>query len=251
MNKTPLISVITPVYNAEKYIFETMDSVINQTFENFEYILIDDCSPDNSAEIIKQFQKQDSRIKYIKLEENSGAAVARNTGIENAQGRYVAFIDSDDKWYPAKLEEQLRYMETENKAFTYTKFELINDDGSLKKEAAQIPEKFDYSGLLKNTAIACSTVMIDTDVIKDIKMPLVRKGQDTATWLKILRNHDYAYLVDKTLNQYRSVEGSLSSNKVQALKRTWNTYRNIEKLPLPKACYYFTAYVFNAIKRRV
>lgn len=251
MDKKPLISVITPVYNAEKYILQTVDSVMNQTFENFEHLLIDDRSPDNSAEIIKEYQKRDNRIQYIKLEENSGAAVARNTGIENARGRYVAFVDSDDKWYPAKLEKQLKYMEEENKAFTYTKFELINDDGTLKKEAAQIPEKFDYSGLLKNTAIACSTVMIDTSVIKDIKMPLVRKGQDTATWLKILRNHDYAYLVDETLNQYRSVEGSLSSNKIQALKRTWNTYRNIEKLPLPKACYYFAAYCFNAVMRRV
>jgi len=251
MGNKPLISVITPVYNAERYILETMDSVLNQTFTDFEYLLIDDFSPDNSAEIIKEYQKRDSRIKYIKLNENSGAAVARNTGIEHAQGRYVAFIDSDDKWYPTKLEKQLKYMEEENKAFTYTKFELINDDGSLKKEAAQIPEKFNYSALLKNTAIACSTVMLDTSIITDVKMPLVRKGQDTATWLKILRTHDYAYLVDETLNQYRSVEGSLSSNKIQALKRTWNTYRNIEKLPLPKACYYFTAYCFNAVKRRV
>lgn len=251
MDKKPLISVITPVYNAEKYILQTMDSVMNQTVKNFEYLLVDDCSPDNSAEIVKEYQKRDSRIQYIKLEENSGAAVARNTGIENARGRYIAFIDSDDKWYPTKLEKQLKYMEEENKAFTYTKFELINDNGTLKKEATQIPEKFDYSGLLKNTAIACSTVMIDTNVIKDVKMPLVRKGQDTATWLKILRNHDYAYLVDETLNQYRSVEGSLSSNKVQALKRTWNTYRNIEKLPLLKACYYFVVYCFNAVMRRV
>jgi len=251
MENKPLISVITPVYNAEKYILETMDSVLNQTLTDFEYILIDDQSPDRSAEIIKEYQKRDPRIKYIQLDDNSGAAVARNTGIEHAKGRFIAFVDSDDKWYPTKLEKQVSYMKTENKAFTYTKFELINDDGSLKKEAVDIPDKFDYSGLLKNTAIACSTVMLDTSVIKDIKMPLVRKGQDTATWLKILRNHDYAYLVDETLNQYRSVEGSLSSNKIQALKRTWNTYRNIEKLPLPKACYYFTAYCFNAVKRRV
>ena len=244
------VSIITPVYNAEKFIKETIESVLKQSYEDFEYLLIDDCSTDNSAEIVKSYAKKDSRIKYIKLPENSGAAVARNTGLKHAQGRYIAFIDSDDVWYPEKLEKQLAFMQEKNEAFTYTKYEHITEDGQVQS-APDFPKRLNYSGLLKNTAIACSTVVIDRQVIGDFRMPLVRKGQDTATWLKILKNHDYAYLVDEILNQYRGREGSLSSDKVSALKRTWNTYRNIEKLPLPKAVYYFGFYVWNAVKRRI
>lgn len=250
MTSKPEVSVITPVYNAEDFLSETIESVLNQTYESFEYLLVDDCSTDNSASLIKEFAKKDSRIKYIKLPENSGAAVARNTGLEEAKGRFIAFVDSDDKWYPEKLERQLDFMVTNDKPFTYTNYEHISEEGEILS-SPKLPEKLDYSGLLKNTAIACSTVVIDRKVIGDFRMPLVRKGQDTATWLKILRNHDYAYLVDDVLNQYRGREGSLSSNKLSALKRTWNTYRNLEKLPLHKALYYFVFYVGNAVKRRL
>lgn len=249
MNK-PNVSVITPVYNAEKFLKETIDSVLKQSYKDFEYLLIDDCSTDNSPEIVKAYAEKDSRVKYIKLQENSGAAVARNTGLEHAQGRYIAFVDSDDLWYPEKLEKQLTFMQENNEAFTYTKYEHITEDGEIQS-APDFPERLNYSGLLKNTAIACSTVVIDREVIGDFRMPLVRKGQDTATWLKILRDHDYAYLVDEILNQYRGREGSLSSNKIDALKRTWNTYRNLENLLLPKALYYFTFYIWNAVKRRL
>lgn len=244
------VTVITPVYNAEEFLRETIESVLNQTYKDFEYLLIDDCSTDSSASIIKKYREHDSRIKYMKLEENSGAAVARNKGLENAEGRYIAFVDSDDKWYPKKLEKQLTFMQINKRAFTYTKYERISEAGEFLG-APEFPEKLNYSGLLKNTAIACSTVVIDKSVIGDFRMPLVRKGQDTATWLNILKKHDYAYLVDEVLNQYRSREGSLSSDKFGALKRTWNTYRNLEQLPLYKALYYFMFYAWNAIKRRL
>lgn len=246
----PQVSVVTPVYNAEEFLGETIESVLNQKYESFEYLLIDDCSTDNSAQLIKKYVDNDSRIKYIKLAENSGAAVARNTGLENAEGRYIAFIDSDDVWYPEKLAKQVHFMNRNNEGFTYTKYEHMTEDGEVQG-TPNFPDRLSYSGLLKNTAIACSTVVIDRQVIGDFRMPLVRKGQDTATWLKILRNHDYAYLVDEVLNRYRGREGSLSDNKMSALKRTWNTYRNIEKLPLHKAVYYFSFYVWNAVKRRL
>lgn len=245
-----LVSIITPVYKAEQYLSETIQSVLNQTYKKFEYVLIDDCSPDSSAKIIKEFNKKDDRIRYVKLDENSGAAVARNKGLECANGRFIAFLDSDDKWDPTKLEKQLYFMKEAKIGFSYTKFDLIHQDGTVKKNNVQLPKKLNYTGLLKNTAIACSTVIIDKKIIGDFRMPLVRKGQDTATWLKILRDHDYAFLLDEVLNQYRSVPSSLSSNKIQALKRTWNTYRNLEKLPLIKAVYYFCWYMINAVLRR-
>lgn len=245
-----LVSIITPVYNAESFLFETINAVVNQTYQNWELILVDDCSTDNSEELIKKLSEDESRIKYIKLLENSGAAVARNTGIANAVGRYIAFLDSDDLWVENKLETQIKFMTDLSVGFTYTNFRLISENGEVIKERINLPEKLNYTGLLKNTAIACSSVIIDRDLIGDFRMPNVRKGQDTATWLMLLRNHDYAYLVDQVLGSYRQVQNSISSDKLGALKRTWNTYRNIEKLPLIKASYYFIFYVVNAILRR-
>ncbi|AMB93698.1 glycosyltransferase family 2 protein [Aerococcus sanguinicola] len=247
-----LVSIVTPVYKAEKYLAHTIESVQAQDYDNWEMLLVDDCSPDQSAEIIKTYQAQDDRIKYHKLEENSGAAVARNWGLEAAQGRYIAFVDSDDYWTPDKLSKQLAFMDREAYGFTYTNFAQVNEAGEVLKERADLPHKLDYDGLLKNTAIACSTVMIDRQLVGDFRMPLVRKGQDTATWLMLMRERGcQAYLLDEVLNHYRQVPGSISSNRLGALKRTWHTYRELEGLPLWKASYVFACYVFNAIKRRI
>lgn len=245
-----LVSIITPVYNAERFINETVQSIIEQKYENFELLLIDDYSTDHSLAIMNSFAEVDSRIKVLQTPFNSGAAVARNVGLENARGQYVAFVDSDDKWKKNKLKEQIEAMKKNNYNFTYTNFEIVSETNELIKEKVDLPEKLDYRALLKNTAIACSTVVIDRSVFGDFKMPVVRKGQDTATWLMLLRDGETAHLVNKVLGSYRIVKGSISSNKLQALKRTWNTYRNLEKLPLHLAIYYFISYSWNAFKRR-
>lgn len=247
----PLVSIITPVYNAEQFLSETIKSIKCQTYSNWELLLVDDCSKDNSAKIIKQFAKSDDRIKYIKLEKNSGASVSRNTGISNAKGRFVAFIDSDDLWEPQKLEVQIKYMIKEKVGFTFTSYRYMKENGDKTNKVAKAPSKINYDGLLKNTIIGCSTVAVDRNIIGDFKMPLVRRGQDTATWLKILRNEKYAYGIEQDLVNYRLVGDSLSSNKVKALRRTWNTYRNVEKLNIFKTSYVFCFYVFNAIKKRI
>lgn len=246
-----LVSIITPVYNAAPFIEKTIKSVLEQTYANIEHILVDDCSSDSSEEIIKKMIADDDRIKYIKLSENSGAAVARNTGLDKAKGQYIAFIDSDDVWKKEKLERQIAFMQENKYAFTYTNFEMVSEQGDILSSSVPLPNKLDYKGLLKNTAIACSTVVIDRFVIGEFRMPLVRKGQDTATWLQILKKYDYAYAFNEVLGQYRQVEGSISSDRLGALKRTWNTYYNIEKLAFPKAVYYFSFYVFNAVRRRL
>lgn len=246
-----LVSIITPVYNAERFIEETIKSVQAQTYTNWEMILVDDLSSDNSESIIKKFQKQDDRIKYIKLKENSGAAVARNTAIENARGRYIAFLDSDDLWKYNKLEKQIDFMKSNNYGFTFTSYELMNEDGCNLNKIVKVPNKINYDGLLKNTIIGCLTVVIDRKLVGDFRMPLLRKGQDTATWLKILKSYEYAYSLKENLANYRLVEGSISSNKIGALKRTWNTYRKVEKLSLIKSIYVFGHYTINAIKKRV
>lgn len=247
----PLVSIITPVYNAERFLSDTIKSVQNQTYKNLEILLIDDCSKDNSAQIIKEFQKYDNRIKYIKLKKNSGASVSRNEGIRNAKGRFIAFVDSDDIWKPEKLEIQIKYMLKENLGFTFTSYRYMKENGELTNKIAKAPSKINYNGLLKNTIIGCSTVVIDKDIVDYFEMPLVRRGQDTATWLQILRKEKYAYGIEQDLVNYRLVGESLSSNKIIALKRTWNTYRNVEKLGLLKSSYVFCFYVFNAIKKRI
>lgn len=246
-----LVSIVTPVYNAEKFISETIDSIQKQTYKDWELILVDDCSSDSSYDIISEYMKNDKRIRYIKLEKNSGAAVSRNTGIKNAKGRFIAFVDSDDIWLPKKLEKQIKYMLDKKLSFTFTSYRYMKEDGTKTNKVAKAPEKINYNGLLKNTIIGCSTVVLDRKIIGDFLMPLVKKGQDTATWLMILRSQEYAYGIEEVLVDYRLVGNSLSSNKVKALKRTWNTYRNIEKLNIFKSTYVFCFYVFNAIKKRL
>ena len=247
-----LISIVTPVYNAERFIAETIKSVQAQEYTNWELLLVNDQSTDNSQFIIEEFAIEDNRIKVINLAENSGAAVARNTGIAASKGQYIAFVDSDDAWDSDKLIRQIAFMQKGGIAFTYTDFRLVDEQGNVLKEKANVPLSLDYTGLLKNTAIACSTVMIDREQIGDFRMPLVRKGQDTATWLQIMRETGIkAYGITLPLNSYRQVAGSISSDRIGALKRTWNTYYNLEKLPLPKASYYFASYVMNAILRRL
>lgn len=246
-----LVSIITPVYNAERFIEKTIKSVQAQTYTNWEMILVDDLSCDNSQTIIKRIQEKDSRIKYIKLKENSGAAVARNTAIEEAKGRYIAFLDSDDLWKSNKLEKQIDFMKSNNYGFTFTSYELISEDGTKLNKVVNVPDKINYDGLLKNTIIGCLSVIIDRKLVGDFRMPLIRKGQDTATWLKILKNYKYAYGINENLADYRLVQGSISSDKIGALKRTWNTYRNVENLGLIKSCYVFSCYIVNAVKKRM
>lgn len=247
----PLVSIITPVYNAERFLEDTIKSVEKQSYKNWELILVDDCSKDSSSEIIEKFRSYDDRIKYIKLEKNSGAAVSRNTGIKNANGRFIAFVDSDDLWEETKLEKQIEYMLKENIGFSFTSYRYMRENGEKTNKVAKAPSKIDYEGLLKNTIIGCSTVVLDRKIIGDFEMPLVKRGQDTATWLKILRTEKYAYGIEEALVNYRIVGNSLSSNKIKALKRTWNTYRNVEELGLFKSMYVFCFYVFNAIKKRL
>lgn len=249
-----LVSIITPVYNAEKFIGETIASVINQTYTEWEMILVDDCSTDKSAEIVKSFSEIDSRIKYHKLEINSGAAVSRNTALDMAKGRYIAFLDSDDLWEKNKLSLQLDFMKKNNIEFSFTDYSLITEDGesyNTLNKAITVPKEIDYNFLLKNTIILCSSVIIDRSIVGDFRMTLIRAGQDTATWLSILKNGFKAYGLNENLAKYRQVKGSISSNKIKAIKRTWNLYRNVERLSLHKTIYYFSNYAFNAIKKRV
>lgn len=248
-----MVSIITPVYNSEKLIGKTIECVLNQTYQNWEMLLVDDCSTDKSASIIKKYSKKDSRIKYIKLKENSGAAKARNKALEESKGRFIAYLDADDLWKPQKLEKQIEFMKKNKYGFTCTDYEKIDEDGKSLNKIVKIPNKVNYNLFLRNTIIQTVGVMIDTKITGKelLVMPNIRRRQDAATWCQLLKNGFDCYEVPENLSYYRVVSNSLSSNKLKAVKGTWNLYRNIEKLSLLKSCYCFIGYAFNAVKKRI
>jgi len=248
IKKRPLVSIITPLYNSAEFVEDTLNSVLMQTSINWEMILVDDVSSDNSIEIIQSFINQDSRIKLIKLEANSGAAVARNVGIEAAQGRYIAFLDSDDLWAPDKLEKQLAFMGANNYPFTYAAYEKIDEHGVVFGHVG-VPERVAYSDMLKVCSIGCLTAIYDTEYFGKVFMPLILKRQDFGLWLKLLKHVDYAYGMDGFLGRYRVHAGSISANKINVAQYTWRLYRDVEHLHLIKAMYYFTHYAVRSLLR--
>lgn len=253
MKKEELVSIITPVYNCEKLIEETIKCVIDQTYANWELLLVDDCSLDKSANIIKQYTKKDKRIKYFKLDQNSGAAVARNKALEESKGRFIAYLDADDLWKPEKLEKQVNFMLKNNCAFTCTDYEKIMEDGKSLNKIVKIPKRVDYNLFLRNTIIQTVGVMVDTEITGKelLKMPNIRRRQDAATWCQLLKAGYDCYEVPENLSYYRVVSNSLSSNKLKAIRGTWKLYRDIEKLSLIKSCCCFIGYAFNAVKKRI
>lgn len=247
------VSIITPVYNCEKFLSETIECVLNQTYEDWEMILVDDCTPDHSADIAKKYSKKDKRIKYVKLEENSGAAVARNKGLSIAEGRFIAYLDADDLWKKDKLEKQVQFMVNHDYAFTCTDYEKIDELGQSLNKVICIPNKVNYNLFLRNTIIQTVGVMVDTKKTGKelLVMPNIRRRQDAATWCQLLKAGFDCYEVPENLSYYRVVTNSLSSNKLKAVKMNWYWYRKIEKLPLWKTCYCFCGYAFNAVKKRI
>lgn len=251
--KNDLVSIICPVYNAEKFLEDTINTVLNQTYSNWELLLINDCSSDKSGSIISSYVKKDKRIKLINNDVNSKAAISRNNGIKEANGKFICFIDADDLWDKYKIEKQVDFMYKEKCAFSFTGYEFANEKGIPNGKKVYVPDRINYKHALKNTTIWTSTVMFDMEKLTkdDIYMPNVPRGQDTATWWKVLKKIDYAFGLNEILSYYRRSEGTLSSNKFIALKRTWNLYRNVEHLGFFQSAYYFCIYCFNAIKRRI
>lgn len=252
--KDRLVSIIVPVYNVEKYIAETMACVRNQTYTDWELLLVEDCSTDKTVQVIEDYLQRtgDARIQLIRQPVNSGAAKARNTGLDRAKGRYIAYLDSDDLWEPEKLERQLAFMKKKNAAFCFTGYEFADENGQGLGKVVRVPETLNYKQALKNTTIFTTTVMFDTDKISKelLDMPLV-KSEDTALWWKVLRNGYVAYGLDENLVRYRRAGKSLSSNKLEAIRRIWHLYRKVERLNLFQSLYNFCFWAVRAVVRRV
>ena len=243
---THLVSIITPSYNSAKYVVQTIESVLAQTYQNWEMIIVDDCSTDDSIDVIQSFVKKDNRIKLYQLGKNSGAAVARNKAIELAQGSFIAFLDSDDLWTSDKLEKQIEFMQKNNLILSYTGYEIMDEFGNKTGEFVP-PTKLSYKDLLKTCSIGCLTAIYNADILGKVYMPVVRKRQDYALWLKILRQGYMAYGMTEILARYRIHSSSISANKINAAQYQWKIYRECEKLNLIKSCYYFIQYAVHGV----
>ena len=243
-----LISIITPSYKSEKFISQTIESVLSQTYKNWEMIIVDDCSPDNSYEIIEDYVKKDNRIKLIKLEKNSGPAVARNTAIKESRGRYIAFLDADDLWIPEKLEKQINFMKENDLSFTYSAYDLIGEEDNNLGEFIP-PVEVSYNSILKTNPIGCLTAIYDIKKLGKVYMPNILKRQDYGLWLKILKQIDSTKGMKEKLAIYRIRKNSVSSNKLKAASYQWKIYREVEKLNIFKSFYYFINYIYYGLKK--
>ena len=191
LKNEPLVSIITPLYNCEKYIEETIQSVINQTYKNWEMIIVDDCSKDKGVEIVEKYQKLDSRIKLYRNEKNQGVSYTRNRAIGLSKGKYIAFLDSDDLWKKEKLEKQISFMEENNIVLSYTGYEKINSDGSLRGKI-KVPKKLDYNELLKNCLIGFLTAVYRKEDLKGFRF-IKSKAEDYIFWLKYFKKNKNSF----------------------------------------------------------
>jgi len=250
----PQISIVVPVYNAEKYIEKTVEMVRRQTFTDWELILVEDCSKDNSAHVLRTLERelQDSRIRVIYKMQNEGAANARNTGVDAACGRYLAFLDADDIWIENKLAAELDFMQKKGAAFVFTAYEFGDENAVGTGKIVKVPGTLTYKKALSRTVIFTSTTLFDLSVIGKelVKMPNV-PSEDSATWWKILRAGYTAYGYPEVTTIYRRPPKSLSSNKAKAIYRIWYLYRKVEKLPLVTSVFCFMGWAFRTTLRRL
>lgn len=247
-----MISIVVPVHNAEKFLEETIKSVMAQTYTDWELLLVDDCSKDASKTIASGYEAMDKRIRLIALEENVGAAKARNVGIKESKGAYLAFLDADDIWVKEKLERELKFMKEKQAAFVFSGYEFADEQAVGTGKIVKVPETINYKQALKNTTIFTSTVLFDRSKIdKELLLMPDVKSEDTATWWQILKTGIEAYGLNENLVLYRRSANTLSSNKFEAIKRIWYLYRKVEKLNIFSSCYNFIGYAVRAVLRRV
>lgn len=240
-----LVSIITPTYNSEQHVEETLNSILNQSYSDWELLITDDKSTDNTWDILKRYSRLDKRIQVFQLDRNSGPGIARNNSIKAATGRYIAFCDSDDLWMPNKLETQIRFMEENKVHFSYGPYKVKNDQGI--KGIFYPPSRLNYRDLLKTCSIGCLTAVYDTSYLGKMYMPEIRKRQDYGLWLSILKKNDYAasYLDVEAI--YRVQNKSVSSNKIKAAQYQWKIYREIEKIGIIRSIYFMLHYAINGI----
>ena len=249
MNK--LVSIIMPAYNCADYIVESIRSVQSQTYRNWELIIADDKSTDGTVDIVRVMAEDNNRIRLLETDRNLGPAAARNRAMDVANGNYIAFLDSDDVWYPDKLQKQLDFMEANGYSFTYTAYKKINERSEYMGIVISAPGSVNYSSMLyRGDPIGNSTVIYDADKLGKFLVPDIKRRNDFALWLKIMHDCDRAYGLDEVLASYRIRSGSVSSaRRGELLKYHWELYRNIEELSLVKSSAAIVTLIFSKIAR--
>ncbi|PJB81023.1 MAG: glycosyl transferase [Acidobacteria bacterium CG_4_9_14_3_um_filter_49_7] len=246
----PAVSVIMPVYNSEKFLEESADSVLSQQYDSLELILIDDGSTDTSRDIIRKLAAKDQRVKPLFLHSNLGSAGARNEGIKRAEGHYIAFLDSDDIWLPEKLAIQLPFMEKLGTPVSFTAYRKI-DSAGVPGSKVRVPEEVDYLHLLKTNSIGMLTAVFDKEMVGARLLPEIRLQHDYALWLQILRDGHVARGLNRVLAHHRIHGNSISRNKADAARYQWRVYRELEELGRIKSAWYFAHYaVYGLLKHR-
>jgi teichuronic acid biosynthesis glycosyltransferase TuaG len=246
--ESKMVSIVMPAYNSEKYIREAITSVIQQTYSDWELIVVDDGSKDNTVEIIEDFSKKDSRVKLHRNEKNLGVSATRNKGISLAVGEWIAFLDSDDMWDQTKLEKQINFAKDKDANFLFTGSAFINEKSESYSGIFNVPEQVSYKELLKQNVISCSSVLIKKHFLDTVKMEKDEIHEDYGAWLRILKKEKFAYGINESLLIYRISSGTKSSNKFKSLKMTYKTYRFVGISPL-KASYYWCWYVVKSLRK--
>ncbi|PLW82080.1 glycosyl transferase family 2 [Kineobactrum sediminis] len=252
MDKFGLVSIITPTYNSSRFIKSTYESIVKQSYKNWEWLVTDDCSTDDTMSILSQLSAEDSRVRVFSLNINSGAAIARNNSLDHVRGDFAAFLDSDDLWLPGKLVRQLSFM-GDTIDFSFTAYEQANVQGhptGLKIDSKN-KGSFNFQDMLKKRAtLGCSTVILKSDLVSSLRMRDIRTGQDYAFWLDLLKMGHRAHLLPDVLTHYRIVPNSISRNKLKKAKRQWFIYRRVHNIPFPISVFYFINYAWRAVLKR-
>ncbi len=248
-----LVSIVTPVFNSERFLRDTIQSVQSQSYGDWELLLIDDASTDGSVAVIQTAQNEDTRIKLLQNERNMGAGYSRNQGIKAATGEYVAFLDADDLWAADKLKKHVAFAEANSRAFTFTAYEFANTKGEPTGRCVSAPPSVTYQSMITNPIAWTSTIMIDLRQVEKglIYMPDIKRGQDLVAWLNVLRHTNEGYGLNEVLSYYRRSSDSLSANKLKAMKRTWHIYRHELKINQAKSVVYMATWAFNATRKRI
>lgn len=242
----PLVSIIMPTYNCEKYISESIESVISQTYNNWELLIVDDNSNDNTSKIVESFADKDDRIKYKRIDFNQGPATTRNIAIKMSSGDFTAFLDSDDIWMPDKLDKQISFMLSNGYNFSCTAYERVNDSFLNTGSIIYPYKKADYNRVLyRGDPIGNSTAIYNNSVLGKFTVPEIKKRNDFALWLKILKKEPYVYGMQDCLARYRVRTDSISHNKMKLIKYHWILYKKIEKLSVIKTSVAIATLFYN------
>ena len=245
----PLVSVVMPAYNAENYIACAVESVLAQSMGDLELIVLDDGSSDNTAEIVAQIAMRDNRVRLCPNEHNMGTARTRNRGLDLCRGMYAAFLDSDDIWYPKKLEKQLHCMQQTGADLSYAAYAIVDIAGQKCCADYRVPQSIDLEGLLKENVIGCSTVMLSRSAMEQYRFQPEYYHEDYVMWLQMLQDGRAMAGVDEVLVDYRYHAGSRAGNKVASAKYRWQIYRGCMKLSWWKSVWYMSHYAVAGLKK--